>query len=140
VRAARPPRPCPGGGPGADEAQGLGRRLRGGPVGGRGGRPNGGARPGDLVSAVRPLRLPPGRVAGHEGRGRPPPAVRRPRRAHVSNPQTSQQLASGSRPRADALVLFGATGDLAYKQLFPSLYPLAARTVLSGRPIAGVTI
>ncbi|HMC80022.1 MAG TPA: glucose-6-phosphate dehydrogenase [Acidimicrobiia bacterium] len=56
----------------------------------------------------------------------------------MSNPQTSQQLASGSRPRADALVLFGATGDLAYKKLFPSLYHLAARRVLDGRPIVGV--
>jgi len=56
----------------------------------------------------------------------------------VSNAQSSQQLASGSRPRADALVLFGATGDLAYKKLFPSLYHLAARRVLDGRPIIGV--
>jgi glucose-6-phosphate 1-dehydrogenase len=52
--------------------------------------------------------------------------------------QTSQQLASGSRPRADALVLFGATGDLAQKKLFPSLYHLAARGVLDGLPILGV--
>jgi hypothetical protein len=28
--------------------------------------------------------------------------------------------------RADALVLFGATGDLARKKLFPALYHLAA--------------
>jgi glucose-6-phosphate 1-dehydrogenase len=56
----------------------------------------------------------------------------------VSSPQTSQQLASGSRPRADALVLFGATGDLAHKKLFPSLYHLAGRGVLDGRPIIGV--
>ena len=39
----------------------------------------------------------------------------------MSNAQTSQQLASGSRPRADALVLFGATGDLAHKQIWPAL-------------------
>jgi glucose-6-phosphate 1-dehydrogenase len=32
-----------------------------------------------------------------------------------------------SAARADALVLFGATGDLARKQLLPSLYRLAAR-------------
>ncbi|HVW34835.1 MAG TPA: glucose-6-phosphate dehydrogenase [Acidimicrobiia bacterium] len=51
---------------------------------------------------------------------------------------TSQQLASGSRPRADALVLFGATGDLAHKKLFPSLYHLAGRGVLDGLPIVGV--
>ena len=56
----------------------------------------------------------------------------------MSNAQTSQQLASGSRPRADALVLFGATGDLAHKKLFPSLYHLAARRVLGSLPIVGV--
>ena len=51
---------------------------------------------------------------------------------------SSQQLASGGRPRADALVLFGATGDLAHKKLFPSLYHLAERQVLDGLPIVGV--
>jgi glucose-6-phosphate 1-dehydrogenase len=51
---------------------------------------------------------------------------------------SSQQLASGSRPRADALVLFGATGDLAHKKLFPSLYHLSERHVLDGLPIVGV--
>jgi len=56
----------------------------------------------------------------------------------MSNAQTSQQLASGSRPRADALVLFGATGDLAHKKLFPSLYHLSQRGVLDGLPIVGV--
>jgi glucose-6-phosphate 1-dehydrogenase len=43
-----------------------------------------------------------------------------------------------TRPRADALVLFGITGDLAYKKLFPALYHLSARRVLDGRPIIGV--
>jgi glucose-6-phosphate 1-dehydrogenase len=56
----------------------------------------------------------------------------------VSAAPGSQRLASGTRPRADALVLFGATGDLAYKKLFPALYHLAARRVLDGRPIIGV--
>ncbi|HYH48434.1 MAG TPA: glucose-6-phosphate dehydrogenase [Acidimicrobiia bacterium] len=51
---------------------------------------------------------------------------------------TSGQLASGARPQADALALFGATGDLAYKKLFPALYHLTARRVLDGRPIIGV--
>jgi glucose-6-phosphate 1-dehydrogenase len=35
-------------------------------------------------------------------------------------------------------VLFGATGDLAYKKLFPSLYHLTQRGVLGGLPIVGV--
>jgi len=30
---------------------------------------------------------------------------------------------------ADALVLFGATGDLAYKKIFPSLHAMVARSV-----------
>jgi len=39
--------------------------------------------------------------------------------------------------RADAVVLFGATGDLARKKLYPALYPLAKRGKL-GIPIVGV--
>ncbi|MFP3899744.1 MAG: glucose-6-phosphate dehydrogenase [Acidimicrobiia bacterium] len=39
--------------------------------------------------------------------------------------------------RADALVLFGATGDLARKQLFPALYGLAVRGQLDC-PVIGV--
>ncbi|MCI0344726.1 MAG: glucose-6-phosphate dehydrogenase [Chloroflexi bacterium] len=39
--------------------------------------------------------------------------------------------------RGDALVLFGATGDLARKKLFPSLYRLARRGRL-GAPVIGV--
>jgi len=30
-----------------------------------------------------------------------------------------------SGPRSDALVFFGATGDLAYKKIFPSLHAMA---------------
>jgi glucose-6-phosphate 1-dehydrogenase len=56
----------------------------------------------------------------------------------MTNSHSAQQLASGRRPRADALVLFGATGDLAYKKLFPSLYHLSDRGVLDGLPIVGV--
>jgi len=56
----------------------------------------------------------------------------------VSTAPSSRQLASGGRPRADALVLFGASGDLAYKKLFPALYHLSARRVLTGQPIIGV--
>jgi glucose-6-phosphate 1-dehydrogenase len=39
---------------------------------------------------------------------------------------------------SDALVLFGATGDLARKKLFPAVYRLAARGVLDGVPVVGV--
>jgi glucose-6-phosphate 1-dehydrogenase len=41
------------------------------------------------------------------------------------------------RPQSDALVFFGATGDLAYKQIFPSLQRLAKRGKLNG-PVIGV--
>lgn len=42
-----------------------------------------------------------------------------------------------TRPVSDALVFFGATGDLAYKQIFPSLQRLAKRDKLKG-PVIGV--
>ena len=35
--------------------------------------------------------------------------------------------ADASPETADALVLFGITGDLAFKKLFPALYNLTAR-------------
>ena len=40
-------------------------------------------------------------------------------------------------PYSDAVVFFGATGDLAYKQIFPSLQKLAKRGKLAG-PVVGV--
>ena len=40
-------------------------------------------------------------------------------------------------PQSDALVFFGATGDLAYKQIFPALQRLAKRGKLNG-PVIGV--
>ncbi|MFJ8613570.1 glucose-6-phosphate dehydrogenase [Streptomyces sp. NPDC093675] len=39
--------------------------------------------------------------------------------------------------RADAVVVFGVTGDLAYKKLFPALYQLERRGQLDG-PVVGV--
>jgi glucose-6-phosphate 1-dehydrogenase len=41
--------------------------------------------------------------------------------------------------RSDALVLFGATGDLAFKKLFPALYELQAKGRL-GVPVIGVAL
>lgn len=41
------------------------------------------------------------------------------------------------KPRSDALVFFGATGDLAYKKIFPALYALVARGRLDV-PVIGV--
>jgi glucose-6-phosphate 1-dehydrogenase len=44
---------------------------------------------------------------------------------------------SGNQPPADALVLFGATGDLAKRKLFPALYHLVRRGELKV-PVVGV--
>src|SRR5258706_2705635 len=41
------------------------------------------------------------------------------------------------KPRSDALVFFGATGDLAYKKIFPALQAMARRGKLDF-PIVGV--
>ena len=51
-----------------------------------------------------------------------------------------RQMADASsveHPYSDAVVFFGATGDLAYKQIFPSLQKLAKRGKLAG-PVIGV--
>ena len=45
---------------------------------------------------------------------------------------------SVDQPHSDAVVFFGSTGDLAYKQIFPSLQRLAKRGKLNG-PVIGVT-
>ena len=43
----------------------------------------------------------------------------------------------GGAARSDALVLFGVTGDLAHKKIFPALYAMAKRGVLDV-PVFGV--
>src|SRR5262249_37929228 len=45
--------------------------------------------------------------------------------------------AKGMPMRSDALILFGATGDLAKKKLFPSLHELVRRGRLVNTPIVG---
>ena len=42
-----------------------------------------------------------------------------------------------SEPRSDVLVLFGATGDLAHKKIFPALYSMVARGSRT-EPIVGI--
>jgi glucose-6-phosphate 1-dehydrogenase len=44
---------------------------------------------------------------------------------------------NAARPRSDALVLFGASGDLAYKKIFPALHAMARRGKLDF-PVVGV--
>jgi len=58
----------------------------------------------------------------------------------MSEQPTYDLIASGesaSRPSSDALVFFGATGDLAYKQIFPALQNMVRREGLSV-PVIGV--
>ena len=42
-----------------------------------------------------------------------------------------------AEPRSDALVLFGVTGDLAHKMIFPALYAMVKRGTLKV-PVIGV--
>ena len=44
---------------------------------------------------------------------------------------------NGDKQPSDALVLFGVTGDLVYKKIFPALYAMAKRGQLDV-PIIGV--
>jgi glucose-6-phosphate 1-dehydrogenase len=44
-----------------------------------------------------------------------------------------------SKSRSDALVLFGVTGDLAHKMIFPALYAMAKRGALKA-PVIGVAL
>jgi glucose-6-phosphate 1-dehydrogenase len=46
-------------------------------------------------------------------------------------------LDAPARPRSDALVFFGASGDLAYKKIFPALHAMAKRGKLDF-PVVGV--
>jgi glucose-6-phosphate 1-dehydrogenase len=46
-------------------------------------------------------------------------------------------IANDAERHADALVLFGATGDLAHKQVFPALYAMVKRDALTV-PVVGV--
>ncbi len=62
----------------------------------------------------------------------PPMASRRPLKPHIVEPVDG-------RPRSDALVLFGATGDLARRKLLPAVYRLQRRGLLDV-PVIGVAL
>jgi glucose-6-phosphate 1-dehydrogenase len=51
--------------------------------------------------------------------------------------EAEMNKAPSGTPRSDALVLFGVTGDLAHKMIFPALYAMAKRRVLDV-PVLGV--
>src|SRR5208282_3847833 len=46
-------------------------------------------------------------------------------------------MSEAREPRSDALAFFGATGDLAYKKIFPALHSMARRGHLNF-PVVGV--
>ena len=109
-------------------AAGLGRGSLDRPGGDRARRRHAG----DQRRALRPVRQPgPGRRR-HEGHRRAARAVRRPRRAARGRARRGRAAGRARRPRrhdepttdapSDALVLFGATGDLAKKKIFPAVY------------------
>src|SRR5690349_23907642 len=74
-------------------------------------------------------------------------ALRVARRVRVCRPcavsdairirRTRREAPMTAPARSDALVFFGATGDLAYKQIFPALQALVKRGLLNV-PIVGV--
>ena len=51
--------------------------------------------------------------------------------------EAKMQEINNSTAPSDALVLFGATGDLAYKKIFPALYALVKQGFLNV-PVVGV--
>ncbi|HEX2576067.1 MAG TPA: hypothetical protein VHK88_06935, partial [Aquihabitans sp.] len=57
--------------------------------------------------------------------------------ATTSAGPTAGKAGKEGAERSDALVLFGATGDLAHKKIFPAVYQLEAAGRLEG-PIIGV--
>ncbi|GIW40773.1 MAG: hypothetical protein KatS3mg076_1350 [Candidatus Binatia bacterium] len=79
-------------------------------------------------------------------RGRPVPALQLSRRGGFPEPAALRPALRVRRPprkgaaavkRSDALVFFGATGDLAYKKIFPALHALTRRGLLDV-PVIGV--
>ena len=100
------------------------------------------------VRALRPLRLASrDRLLG-QGAGRAAEPVRRPRgqgceggeegaRPAVSSSDDGNPLLEGLRLRRSpdpcAIVIFGATGDLTRRKIFPALYALALRRLLPER-------
>ena len=52
-------------------------------------------------------------------------------------PQSAQRSGSAKRSESDGLIFFGATGDLAFKKIFPALHAMAKRGTLTW-PVVGV--
>ena len=107
------------------------------------------ARAGDRGRAVRPLLLAPGLLVLGQGRRGASQPVRRPRRPRGRGGQgrpgpplavaTTQEnpllegLPLAQTPEPCVLVIFGASGDLTRRKIFPALYALALRRLLPER-------
>src|SRR5581483_1808539 len=106
----------------------LGRRLRRGTLDRRRSVPPRRSGPRDHRGALRTLHVEADRQRSHEGdRG----VAREVRRT------PDQERRVTETPRADAFILFGATGDLAKKSLYPALHELEKRGRL-GIPVVGM--
>ena len=93
-----------------------------------------------ITGALRTLRLAAGRVVRGEGERGAPQPVRRPRRQAGRRDRRQEDernpLREGLRlprtPEPCALVIFGASGDLTRRKLFPAVYSLALRQPAAG--------
>src|SRR4030095_3908851 len=85
--------------------------------------------PRDHGLAVRAIQLP--------GRGRFRRQAALGDAQRVRRARRERAVMTTTPPRTDALVFFGATGDLAYKKIFPALYHMTKRGHL-GIPVMGV--
>src|SRR5690606_23522331 len=76
---------------------------------------------------LRAFRLPRPRPLPEQSTLRHALRLRRPRGAAAPMTATEKGMTDTEKARSDALVFFGASGDLAYKKIFPALQSLAAR-------------
>src|SRR6516162_4129441 len=77
-----------------------------------------------------------GRARQRPTSGCTPPSPADTSRGAMSEPDGVWQTPKGTS-RSDALVFFGATGDLAYKKIFPALQSMVETGIL-GCPVIGV--
>ena len=139
--AARPDGDGPAQGPRAVGLRGPRLRLGRGALDDQGGDRRGGAGAGAHHGALRALQLARrGRLRGQAALG---DALRSSaatsRKPPASEPPADSRAIPGERWRSqsDALVFFGATGDLAYKKIFPALQAMVKRGHLDV-PVIGV--
>ena len=117
--------------PGPGRHPRLRRGLGRGPLDGRGVDQDGRPRAGDRALADDAPALAPGRLLRRQGQRGAAPAVRRSRGAEgVSTNPLRDGMRMSRVPGPGALVIFGASGDLAHRKLLPALYNLALRNML----------